>query len=56
MQTDYEILKSPEIEDQGTVFEMLYESLVKCDEYLLKYLFDRVEIELFSVSFTKKRK
>ena len=49
-------MKNPEIQDQSSLFDMVYNMALKCEEYLSKYLLNKAEILIYSLDFNNFRK
>lgn len=54
--SDFEVLMDPHIQDQSTLFDLTYNMGLKCEEYLSKYLFNKVDILIYSLDFGNFRK
>lgn len=47
--SDLSKLANPCVQDQSTIFELIFENLKKCSEYLNTFLLDKADISIYSV-------
>lgn len=48
-------MTNPQVQDQSTVFETVYEKFTECEEYMSTFLLERADIFIFSLDMNTMR-